>query len=80
MMNWDLFLTQALVAVRFSVNETTKFSAYYLEYGQNMVLPIDNLLRPRRKYLGEDHHRIILEQQHKIFTHVRRRIQRVQKR
>ena len=27
--NWDLFLTQILAAVRFSVNKTTKFSPYY---------------------------------------------------
>lgn len=72
--NWDLFLTQALAAVRFSVNETTKFSPYYLVYGQDVVLPIDNLLRPRKKCLGEYHQRIILEQQHKILTQVRRRI------
>ena len=78
--NWDLFLIQALAAVRFSVNETTKFSPYHLVYCWGVVLPIDNLLRPRRKYLGEDHHRIILEQQHKIFTQVRRRIRRAQKR
>ena len=74
--NWDLFLTQALAAVRFSINETTKFSPYYLVYGWDVVLLIDNLLRPRRKYLGEDHHKIILEQQHKIFTQVRRRAQK----
>ena len=57
--NWDLFLTQVLAAVRFSMNETTKFSLYYLVYGRDVVLPLDNLLRPRRKYLGEDHHRIV---------------------
>ena len=28
--NWDLLLTQALAAVKFLVNETTKFSPYYL--------------------------------------------------
>ena len=77
--NWDLFLTQALADVRFSINETTKFSPYYLVYGRDVVLPINNLLRLRMKYLGEDHHRIILEQQHKIFTRVRR-IRRAQKR
>ena len=72
--NRDLFLTQALAAVRFSINKTTKFSP------MARMGTIDNLLSPRRKYLGEDHHRIILEQQHKIFTQVRRRIRRAQKR
>ena len=28
--NWDLFLTQALATVRFSMNKTTKFSPWYM--------------------------------------------------
>lgn len=78
--SWDEYLTQALAAVRFSINETAKIPPYYMLFGRDVVLPIDNLLRPRRKYMGEDHHQLILEQQHKVFTQVRRRIRRAQKR
>jgi len=77
--NWDLYLTQALAAVRFSMCETTKFSPYYMLFGRDVVLPVDNLLKPRRKYMGEDHHRLIIEQQHKTFVKARRRIRRAQK-
>ena len=78
--NWDLFLTQALAAVRFCENETSKFSPYYMIFGRDVVLPVDNLLKPRRKYMGEDHHKLIIERQHKTSAQARRRIARAQKR
>lgn len=71
--DWDLCLTQALAAVRFTINETTKFLPYYMLFGRDVVLPMYNLLRPRRKYMGE-------EQQHRLFVQARRRIKRAQKR
>lgn len=29
-----------------------------------MVLPVDNLLKPRRKYIDAEYHQLIIEQQH----------------
>ena len=78
--NWNLYLTQALAAVRFTINETSRFSPYFLLFGRDVALPVDNLLKPRRRYMGEDHHQLLLEQQHKIFVQARRRIKRAQKR
>jgi transposase InsO family protein len=49
---WDAYLNQALAAIRFTVSETAKFSPYFLVYNRDVVLPVDNILRPRRKYLG----------------------------
>ena len=77
--NWDLFLTQALGTIRFSIKEVTRFSPYFLLFGRNVILPIDNLLKPRRKYVGEDFHRIILQYQHKIFMQAKQRIKCTQK-
>lgn len=51
--------------MRFTINETSKFSPYYLLFGLDVALPMDNLLNPRRKYMGEDHYQLIIEQQHK---------------
>ena len=31
------------------------------------MLPVDNLLKPHRKYIGEDMHTHILNQQHQAF-------------
>ena len=44
---WDLHLNQVLAAIRFNVNEGTDYSPYYLLYNRHVVLPIDNLLKPR---------------------------------
>ena len=49
-------------------------------FGRDIVLPGDNLLKPRRKYMGEDHRRLIFEQWHKTFDLAWRRIRRAQKR
>ena len=77
--NWDLYRTQALAAVRFTMCETTKFSPYYILFGSDVFLPVNNLLKTRRKYMGEDHHHLLIEQQHKIFVKARNRIRRAQK-
>ena len=50
---WDIYLNQKLAAVRFNVNESTKFSPFYLLYNCDPVLPIDNIMKPRRRYLGK---------------------------
>jgi len=44
------------------------------------VLPIDNLLKPRRKYAGDDLHKIALQQQHKSFLLVHKRLKKEKKR
>ena len=44
------------------------------------MLPIDYLLKPQRKYMGEDHHKLIIEKQHKIFIQDRKGISCAQKR
>ena len=73
---WDVYLEQVLSAIRVSVSETTGHSPFFLLYARDPVLPLDNILRPRRKYMGEDLHRIILENQHKSFTQVYHRVKR----
>ncbi|CAC5423266.1 unnamed protein product [Mytilus coruscus] len=71
---WDVSLNQTIAAIRFQKNELTKFSPFFLLYNRDPVLPIDNLLKPRRKYVGEDPHKILLEQQHKSFVLVHRNL------
>ena len=77
---WDLFLNQALAAIRFNVSESSKFSPFYLLYNRDVVLPIDNLLRLRRKYQGEETHQIALQEQHKSFVIVRNNLKKAKKR
>ena len=46
--SWDMFLNQALAAIRFGVNESTKCSPFFLLFNREVILPIDNILKPRR--------------------------------
>ena len=76
---WDLYLNQALAAIRFNVSTSSKFSPFFLLYNRDVVLPIDNILKPRRKYTGEDLHKIALEQQHNSFVLVHKHLKRARK-
>ena len=63
---WDLFLNQALAAIRLNVSESSRFSPFFLLYNRDVVLPIDNILKPRRKYLCEELHQTALLYKHSI--------------
>lgn len=73
-------MNQALAAYNFNISESSKFSTFFLLYNRDVVLPIDNLLRPRPKYHGEDLHKIALEEQHKNFVLLRRHIKAARER
>ena len=73
---WDLHLQQALAAMRFSYSDSTGESPFFLLYGREVVLPIDALLQPRRKYYGEETHRILMEIQHEAFLRAHRRLKK----
>ena len=64
---WDLLLNQTLAAIRFYVNETARFSAFYLLYNRDVFLLLDTILKPKRRYLGEDQHQIAVQEQRKTF-------------
>ena len=77
---WDLYLNQALAAIRFNVSESSSFSPFYLLYCRDPTLPIDNIMKPHRKYQGEDLHQVMLNQQHKAFVLVHRSVKKAQRR
>ena len=64
--SWDIHINQMLAAIRFHVSEITKFSPYYLLYNRDVILPLDNILRPRRIYYGDEYHQIL--EMHRSFT------------
>ena len=77
---WDLYLNQVLAAIRFNSSETTGYSPFYLLYNRDVVLPVDNVLRPRRKYNGEEHHQIALQEQYRAFLRMRKATEKAKKR
>ena len=76
----NIYLNQKLAAIRFNINESTKFSSFYLLNNCNPVLPIDNILKPRRRYLGEKPHKIGLEQQQKSFVMLHLHLKKAERR
>lgn len=77
---WDVYLNQTLAAVRFHINESTRQSPFSLLYNREPMLPIDNILKPRTKYMGEDFHKIAIQEQHKSFVRVHRHLRRAKER
>ena len=67
-------------AIRFHPSESSKFSPFYLLYSREVILPLDNLLRLRRKYQGDDYHEIALQEQHRAFTSFRENLKKARKR
>lgn len=65
---WDLHINQALMAIRCHVSATTLKSPFELIYHRPPILPLDNLLEPRRKTLSEDYHKIVLQNLHRAFV------------
>ena len=77
--SWDIYINQMLAAIRFHVSETTKFSPYYLLYNRDVILPSDNILRPRRIYYGDEYHQIAIQEMHRSFTLVRNNIKKARR-
>ena len=44
------------------------FLLFFLLYNLDVVLPVDNLMKLRRKYQGDETHKIALEEQHENFV------------
>lgn len=78
--SWDIYLQQTVAAIRFNVSDATGFSPFFLLYNRDVVLPLDTILKPRQKYMGEDMHRIALEQQHRSFLQVHNNLKRAKQR
>ena len=62
---WDRYIAPVLFAYRTSKHSTTKVSPFYLTYGREAVLPIDNLTE-NGKQMEERLHQLISELPHAL--------------
>ena len=65
--DWDDWVPCALLAYRTCVHETTKFTPFFLLHGRDAVLPMDTLLQPKLRYLGEDYVPTMLQRLHQAY-------------
>ena len=68
---WEEALPNALLAMRTCVNDSSKYTPYFLLYARDPVLPVDTILEPRRRYYGDDYVPTMLQRQHSAFITVK---------
>ena len=59
--DWDDVVPLACAAYNFLPNEYSRESAFFLMFGRDPILPIDKLLQPKVRYLGNDENILSLE-------------------
>ena len=66
-LEWDVLVPLACAAYNFIPNEQSKESSFFLMFGQDPVLPLNTLLGPKMRYLGNDISILSLEAMKNMF-------------
>ena len=59
--DWDEVMPLACVAYNFLPNEYSRESPFFLMFGRDPILPLNNLIKPEVRYLGNDENILYLE-------------------
>ena len=66
-LEWDDLVPLACAAYNFIPNEHSKESPFFLMFGRDPVLPLNTLLGPKMRYLGNDMNILLLEAMKNMF-------------
>ena len=66
-LEWDILVPLACAAYNFISNEHSKESPFFLMFGSDPILPLNTLLDPKVRYLGNDINILSLEAMKNIF-------------
>ena len=66
-LEWDVLVPLACAAYNFIPNEHSKESPFFLMFGRDPVLPLNMLLGPKMRYLGNDMNILSLEAMKNMF-------------
>ena len=77
--DWPKYLPTALQAIRTTVHSGSKYSPFMLMYGRDPNLPLDYILRPKYKYVGEDYVPNLLQRLHHAYLDAKSNIMDLQK-
>ena len=79
-LEWDVLVPLACAAYNFIPNEHSKESPFFLMFGRDPVLPLNTLLGPKMRYLGNDINILSLEAMKNTFEIVATNLKMVQER
>ena len=66
-LEWDVLVPLACAAYNFIPNEHSKESSFFLMFRRDPVLPLNTLLGPKMRYLGNDMNILLLEAMKNVF-------------
>ena len=66
-LEWDILVPLAYATYNFILNEHSKESPFFLMFGRDPVLPLNTLLSPKVRYLGNDINILYLEAMKNMF-------------
>ena len=66
-LEWDDLVPLACAAYNFIPNEHSKESPFFLMFGRDPVLPLNTLLEPKIRYMGNDINILSLEAMKKLY-------------
>ena len=66
-LEWDVLVPLACAAYNFIPNEHSKESPFFLMFGRDLILPLNTLLGPKMRYLGNDINVLSLEAMKNMF-------------
>ena len=66
-LEWDVLVPFACAAYNFIPNEHSKESPFFLMFGRDPVLPLNTLLGPKMRYMGNDMNILLLEAMENMF-------------
>ena len=66
-MEWDQVVHLATAAYNFFPNEYSKESPFFLMFGRDPRLPLNTLLQPKIRYMGDEENTLSLEALQRIY-------------
>ena len=66
-LEWDILVPLACAAYNFIPNKHSKESPFFLMFGRDPVLPLNTLLGPKMRYVGNDINILSLEAMKNMF-------------
>ncbi len=72
--DWEPAIPSCLLVNQTSVNESTRYTPFFLTTQRELVVPLDTLLASKHKYMGDEYVPTILSQMLETFIYAKHKI------